>query len=227
MFSLRPSHAAESVGPGKCRFPQRHLGQQRAWVLRPRSLIRQHLTEGVTWGAPGSNVVESSEGHSAGHGSETLSGWVVGLCVHGTWWVPATAECPWCPMWLGHCPPAAGPHRRSAAGTPRCSPAAPAHTAALASSLSETWAPGLRTPGGWGCWANLQPSGNLETGGHSQPGSRVPGRSPGSAPDPPQLLRLHGLLTRWLTHPAAACAGHLAPPACPQGGCGPCLCQAP
>lgn len=130
-------------------------------------------------------MVEGPEGPRAGHGSETLSGWVVDSC-HS----PG-------PL-VSH---VAGPHRRSAAGTPRCSPAAPARTAALASSLSETWAPGLRTPGGWGCWANLQPSGNLETGGHSQPGSGSLGRSPSSAPDLPQRSHLHdgrpgGSLTR-------------------------------
>lgn len=72
--------------------------------------------------------------------------------------------------------PAAEPHRHSAAGTPRCSPAVPAHTAAPASSLSETWAPRRRTPGGWVCWVYPQPIGSLETGGHSQPGSGGPGQ---------------------------------------------------
>lgn len=73
-------------------------------------------------------------------------------------------------------PAAAGPHRHSAAGTPRCSPAALAHTAAPASSLSETWVPALRRPGGWACWAHRQPSGSLKAGSRRQLVSGVSGQ---------------------------------------------------
>lgn len=169
--------------PRKCRFPQRHRGQQRAWVLRPTRPHWAASCRGSSLGSP-REVGEGSEVRPSQAGR-----W--GFSVQGTWADSCHSRVPWCHMWPGHSPPAAGPHRRSAAGTPRCSPAAPARTAALASSLSETWAPGLRTPGGWGCWASLQPSGNLETGGHSQSGSGSPDRSPRSAPDLPQLSRLH------------------------------------
>lgn len=133
---------------------------------------------------------------------------------------------------LGRSPPAAMPHLHSAAGTPRCSPAGPAHIGAPASSLSETWVPGLRTPGGWVCWAGLPPSGCLKTGG---PVSLYRGPWAGGLvlfPDLPQLLSMlsTGQVEQRYSHPglippATPYPGHLAPPTHPQRGCGPCLYQ--
>lgn len=119
----------------------------------------------------------------------------------------------WVPVQLGaralQAPglPAAVPHPRSAAGTPHCSPVAPAHTVAPASSLSETWGPEPRTPGGWVCWAHLQPSGSLKTGGHSQ---FLAGGSLGGSPpsDLPRLSHLCWPLASRLTQPATPCRGH-------------------
>ena len=135
----------------------------------------------------------------------------------------------WVPVQLGaralQAPslPAAVPHPRSAAGTPHCSPVAPAHTVAPASSLSETWGPEPRTPGGWVCWAHLQPSGSLKTGGHSQ---FLAGGSLGGSPpsDLPRLSHLCWPLASRLTQPATSCPGHPAPPWTTQSGCGPCPC---
>ena len=118
---------------------------------------------------------------------------------------------------VGHVP-TAGPHRHSAAGTPHCSPAAPAHTAAPASSLSETWGPGLRTPGGWVCWAHQQPSGSLETGGHNQPGSGGSlGRSPSSTPDPPTAAASTLTADRAARSSCNSLSGLPSTSHCPQG----------
>lgn len=129
---------------------------------------------------------------------------------------------------LGRSPPAAMPHLHSAAGTPRCSPAGPAHIGAPASSLSETWVPGLRTPGGWVCWAGLPPSGCLKTGG---PVSLYRGPWAGGLvlfPDLPQLLSMlsTGQVEQRYSHPglippATPYPGHLAPPTHTGGGVGP------